>query len=179
MKLEVPPFAMFFISLGCLFGAIATDPNSIVIKHLFWAGFVVSLGFSLFPSIKSMLTRGTFWGALMTTGLIVGIISLYVYNNPDSFITKGWTNTLLWALIAGILFQLVMLISGTFTKDSWNLMATLFVILFTAFLLHDTERVYKRAGMCMNKEINPDYIQESMNLFLDILNIFLYSDRLS
>ena len=49
-------------------------------------------------------------------------------------------------------------------------MAYVAVVLFTLFILYDTKRVQENSKTCV--EGKADYINESLNLFLDILNIF-------
>ena len=145
-NINVNPLITFLFTLSFLFATIYTQ--NIALKHVFWLGFIISISFILIPQIKSMMARGTFSSALMTTILILTVISIYVYYNPDSNLTQSWGHYLLWALIAGIIFQLIMILTNGFTPDRWNLMATIFVILFTLFLLYDTENLYKRAKTC-------------------------------
>ena len=40
--------------------------------------------------------------------------------------------------------------------------------LFSLFVLYDTKQIIKNADKC----VNPDYINQSLDLFLDSLNIF-------
>lgn len=42
------------------------------------------------------------------------------------------------------------------------------VFLFSLFIMYDTKRLFSDAQNC----INPDYINNSLNLFLDSVNIF-------
>ena len=126
----------FLFTLAFLFATIYT--KNLTLKHFFWLGFIISISFILSPQIKSMIARGTFTSALMTTIVILAIISIYVYYNPDSNITGNWGKYLLWALLAGIFTEIIMIFANGFTPDRWNMMATVFVVLFTLFLLYDT-----------------------------------------
>ena len=45
------------------------------------------------------------------------------------------------------------------------------VLLFVIFLLYDTKRLQINAKQCIEKTV--DYINESLGIFLDVVNIFV------
>ena len=49
-------------------------------------------------------------------------------------------------------------------------MAYFFIALFTIFILYDTKKIQVAAKMC--KESNVDYINQSLGIVLDGLNLF-------
>lgn len=174
------PLLVFLLSLGCLYGALVTPIDKIMQKHLFWLGFIGLVGCILYPQIKSMIQRGTFNNALRTTVVIALAVSAYIYFNPNSNLTNGWGQYLMWGLFSLIIYQIILIVFGRVTTQRVNAMSMVAIVLFTLFLIWDTENIYKRAKLCqenITSLVRPDYITESINISLDLLNIFVNSNR--
>lgn len=56
-----------------------------------------------------------------------------------------------------------------------NILNYCFVILFSLLLLYDTKKIQFNSKNC----IIPDYINESIGIFLDIINIFVNIGRVN
>jgi FtsH-binding integral membrane protein len=87
-------------------------------------------------------------------------------------------NMLSWGVYLGaalIVLLITMLLSALFISDKktqnsaqlW--ISRAMVVLFTFYIGFDVEILKENANLCMG---NPDYINESINLYLDIINLF-------
>jgi len=77
------PWMLLFGSLGLLIGTHATDYyTNPVLKHLFWGGFMATMGLSMVPLIQ-MASLPIIYDAMFATGLTVGGLGLVAYNAPS------------------------------------------------------------------------------------------------
>jgi FtsH-binding integral membrane protein len=132
-----------------------------VAKHLVWFAYLAALTYIFIPSIAGSQN-------VMTTAFITAVLFLvmsFIANVFRDKISTGWGKYLQMALIGLILVMIV----AIFLPQNNNFMRTISYItvgLFSLFILVDTKR------LLMDNCSNPDYINSSMNLFLDTLNIF-------
>ena len=155
---------------AALFGILSTDPKEIVPRHLLWLFFILAIGVMMVPIIKDKENNNQLGNALVTTMIIVVGVSVWAYMNPEKQITSGWRSYLLTGLIVLIVLQFL----NIFNNGEWRWISYFAVFLFCALLLHDTERLQLIAKDCSlsKKGVNPDYLRDSLNIFLDIINLF-------
>ncbi len=160
------PLIMLIISLGILFALLFLPSNYVILKHILWIAFVILLGSTFY--FYYLVAPDTFVSTLITTALLTIGLSILAFAKPE-WISLNWGPILFWSLFAGIVLQLVLIFIGS--KQSWgfrHLLSYGFIILFIFYLLYDTKRLQINALRC----IKADYITESLNLFLDIINLF-------
>jgi FtsH-binding integral membrane protein len=144
-----------------LFVIITMPARYFVAKHLVWFAYLAALTYIFIPSIAGSQN-------VMTTAFITAVLFLvmsFIANVFRDKISTGWGKYLQMALIGLILVMIV----AIFLPQNNNFMRTISYItvgLFSLFILVDTKR------LLMDNCSNPDYINSSMNLFLDTLNIF-------
>jgi FtsH-binding integral membrane protein len=119
----------------------------------------------MYPLYKKTINDNTFVKVLSTVFIITLILTLFVFfSKRETFSSLG--GYLLYGLLALIIFQLMDIIFLDYSYKKIKIYGIITVILFSGFILYDTD-------VLLSKSItNPDYPVESMNLFLDILNLF-------
>ena len=122
-----------------------------------------------------MKEKNVFNETIITTIIMVVAITFLAFWKPE-LISLKLGSILLVALIAGIIMRLVQFFTGNSSNKNMNLIfAYIFVILFSLFLLYDTKLLQVKAVHCetlIKKGIKPNYPRESMNIFLDLINLF-------
>ena len=140
--------------------------TSKIIKHILWVSFVISMAVIMYPLYKKTILDNTFIKVLSTVFIITLILTLFVFfSKRETF--SSWGGYLLYGLLALIIFQLMDIIFLDYSYKKVKIYGMITVILFSGFILYDTDVLLSKKNI-----INPDYPVESMNLFLDILNLF-------
>ena len=163
---------IIFATFGALIGVLMTDPKNMLVRHVLWIGFVILIGITLFPLVQDMQSSGTLTTALITTLTITVGIAVFSYAYPNKKISRNWGSYLFTGLIVLLFLQIFNLILGT---EEWSWVSYFAVFLFCALLLYDTERLNLIAKACREGTKSPsppDYLRDSLNIFLDIINLF-------
>lgn len=156
---------VFIFGLLCIISIYSIENK--LINHIFWVLFIVSMGYMLYPLYKEYKKTGIFYTTLITTALITLVISFYALKTNKNF--SGWGKYLFFGLLAFILFQIVDLFFNKNVSVERNKMyGYIGVILFSMFLLYDTNRL----KLVALYDKNPMYTRTSLSLFLDIINLF-------
>jgi len=154
----------FFLLFALLF--IENGP----FKYILFAIFCATFGQMLTGFTKRLQQENL----LSNTLVIVGTI--FVCMTGIGLLDKG--NMLDWGvyLSAGLFGLIVAMVVTSMTtktqKDAdivhlW--ISRIVVVLFTLYIGFDIEVLKENAKLCKS---NPDYINESMNIYLDVLNLF-------
>jgi FtsH-binding integral membrane protein len=169
-----------FISL---FVVIGTTNNNMVLKHIAWLICAISFGLTTYFTYKINRMNGTLASTFLSLILIVGILSYLAYNSPlDTF--DSWLKPMLIILCGLIFVQLIDLLffvkgaqANSFIQR-YRIYSWIGLLLFSGFLVYDTQHLIKKAhyitNVCSskNQSICADYPKESLNIFLDIINLF-------
>ena len=190
---------LFVLTLLALGATLWVDPRQTLAKHAAWLLFVALFGAMLHPIYAYTRARRVFMRTALTTiGVVLGLTALAFWR-PE-WISLSWGSALLVMLIAGIVLRVVMLLlrpsspppprvtrssadrnNSQASQDSewsrWLAWDTLlswgFVVLFSFLLLYDTKRLQVRAGQCGKPALPvPDYVNDSVGIFLDVANLF-------
>ena len=107
----------------------------------------------------------------LSTLMLVTTLSLVIYLFPN--IMKDSIYTYLFIGLIGLtiarLVELFMVYKNQKIDSNYNrILSYISVFLFSLFIMYDTKRLFIGAQNCTN----PDYINNSLNLFLDSVNIF-------
>ena len=128
----------------------------------------LSFGYILYPSYKLSQRNNSFISVILTLIAIMAIFSAIVYVNPD-IISLKWGPTLIAILIGVIIFSVInMLFDKNYRNPKW--LSYLIIILFIFFVMYDTKKIKIDAKKC--KESTVDYINASLGIVLDIMNLF-------
>lgn len=172
-------FAMFILTIIIIYGINYTQNK--LIRHILWLIFIFSIAYIMQP-IYNIIDANTLWKiiitvAILTTGLI------YYSSTVDINKFNSWSNYLFYSLLALIIFEcfdLVFSNGNSNTNFRYKLYSMIAIILFSGFLLYDTKKI-EQNGIILSKLCNNNsnlcdkflnYPGESLNIFLDIINLF-------
>jgi FtsH-binding integral membrane protein len=163
----------FLITIGLLIFLLRINPKKIVLKHILWLLFILMIGAMFYPLYKNIYNNKTIIMAMITTITLVIVLSAFAYIRPD-LISLSLGPVLLLLLVTAIVMEILSLIflrkyRMDPTSKLYKGITYFIIILFMVYILYDTKMLQIRAKEC----VSADYINESLNLFLDILNIFV------
>ena len=156
-----------FITMLCMFAPLMMAmkfrqafPANLGLVFLFT--FVEGLAISPILYIYGRTDPGLIGQAGMLTGSAFGVLTLYAFVSRRDFSAMGAFFTVgLWVLIATSLLNLFF---RNQTASLWLSGAT--VLVFSGLLVFDTWRLRNVYGP-------DDYVQAAVNIYLDLLNMFL------
>jgi len=106
--------------------------------------------------------------AVAITAVITVALTLYAFQTKRDFTTAG--GFLLSALLALISFSLLLMFFP-FNKMAHLAFASVGACLFSCYLVYDIQTMMDGKRM----QISPDdYVLAALNLYLDIINLFIY-----
>jgi len=157
-SMSLNPYLFMFILLigllGTVYGIVTVNPQKVLLKHTFWLLFVLLITVSF-----------------LTTLILVLTLTAIAFARPD-LIKFSWGPVLFFALLAIIVLEvIVLLVKGYKPTGLHRAISYIVIFIFMGYLLYDTKMMQVRAKQCI--EGSADYIRESVNIFLDLWNIFL------
>jgi len=172
------PFTILlaFGSIMLLVGLLFVPPKLFFTKHLLFIFQIILFGIIIYPYyIKN---KDLFEHVGITTLFILVALSAITYMNQD-IIKDSMGSYLLIGLIGLILARFVEIfityrnkeIPSTYSR----VLSYIAIGLFSLFMMYDTKKLIINSKNC----VNPDYINESLNLFLDSINMFTSLYRVS
>lgn len=167
-KSWVMSLLFFILVLGTLYLVQNISPSRIILKHIIWLVFVLMMGLITLLFYNISKDNESLHKVLLTLISILGIFTTIAFIKPE-WISLKWGHILFFVLMAIISATLL----NTFVFHSKKMLkytAYISILLFTLMLLYDTKKMQINAKNCVDGKA--DYINESMNLFLDILNLF-------
>ena len=164
--------AIFLVTIALLITLHFINVDKIVLKHIVWALFVLGIGLIFYPMYNSLTDKSVVLSAAFTTIMLTIGLSIIAYIKPN-WISLSAGPILFVLLVGGLIMEISLLIiyRKNYSKISNIFRATsyFFIAIFMGYILYDTKMLQIRAKEC----VKADYIQESLHLFLDILNIFV------
>ena len=177
-KINIHPYLcliILFVGLiGSVFGIVNIDPKRVLLKHLCWLVFVLLITLSFHPIHYSYYQAGL--GKMITIAFLVTLVlvltlTAIAFIRPD-FIKLSWGPVLFFLLLGVIIMELLLLlIKGFVPTIMHRIISYIVIFIFMGYLLYDTKMMQIRAKQCT--EGSADYIKESVNIFLDIWNLFV------
>ena len=163
----------FILVLGLLIITLAINPRNVFLKHVSWFLFAMASGLLVYPAYMISKKNNTLVRVLYSLIGILVFFSSVAFVRPD-WISLTWGPILLFLLVGVIILHLVFLFtkSKKYEEDSvypkWLSYGV--IVLFIFFVLYDTKLIQVNAKNCQEKTV--DYINESMGIFIDALNLF-------
>ncbi len=162
------PFIMFFVMMAPLFLAMRarkTFPMNIGLTLLFT--FVEGIWISPILYFYGRTAPGIIPQAALLTGSTFAVLTAYVWISKRDFSAWGSFLTVgLWVLIGTSLLNIF------FRNEAASLwIAAVGVLLFSGLLIYDTWRLKNEYGP-------DDYVMAAVQIYLDLLNMFLFVLRL-
>lgn len=160
---------LFLIVLLVLLFSVLSVPVG-PLKYALFAFLCVLLGQNLTGLEQRLKQKQLLSSVLFYTGTVfVTMVGLGLYDSQNML---GWGIYLSFALVALLVAMLfsALFIENPEERTSINMwISRLIVLLFTFFIAFDVEVLKENAKACKGE---PDYINESMGLYLDIINLF-------
>lgn len=159
----------FGLAIVALFAMYAINPRNVLLNHLAWLAFIVTISISVYSIWRYTEYRGTLTSTLVIVVLLVSAMTAIAFIKPD-WVKLSWGSALSVALLAGILAWVVPLFFSCARNmtDYYKGLSAIFVFVFMMLILYDTKLLRVKAEMCTV----PDYPTDSLGLFLDVLNLF-------
>ena len=155
-------------SICLLIGLLFIPPQLFFTKHILYIVEMMLLGILFYPYYVN--NKALFYHVAITTLSMLAVLTLVTFFLPH-LVKEGMFIYLFIGLIGVTIARIVEVImtyrNGKRPEFS-RFISYGSVVLFSLFIMYDTKKVLVNAEKC----VNPDYINESINLFLDSLNLF-------
>lgn len=144
-------------------------------KYVLFAAFCLVIGQTLAPKVDKLQEKGTLREVLVSVGGI--FVAMSVVGFLDNQNILGFEGYLFAALLGLIIARIVLMVGNWAGPDSMDFtkMNTLLnwftTILFSLYVAYDTQRLKDKTV-----QRGKDYVDASLGLFLDILNLFSSMD---
>lgn len=168
-------FVIFLLlSVGLLVMTMSINPRLVLLKHLVWIAFLSVIALIAYPSYIRSKTHNTLLPVLLSLVAILVVFSVVVYINPN-LVSFSWGPVLSFILVGFIISHLIFLFTmkkrtSTQNRKYIKLISYGIIILFIFFIMYDTKLIILGAKLCREK--TADYINQSMGIVIDALNIF-------
>tara|TARA_B110000908_G_C10243641_1_gene447539 strand:+ start:1285 stop:2010 length:726 start_codon:yes stop_codon:yes gene_type:complete len=162
-----PSTILIFIgSLALLVAVYFTPPKFFFTKHFLYIAQVILLGLFLYPYYVN--NKVLFKHIGLSTLLLLIVLSVVVFAMPE-LVKDYWGAYLLIGVLGVLIARIIeMVINPIGRQLRSRVISYISVVLFSLLVMYDTKKVIVHSQNC----VNPDYINESLNLFLDSLNLF-------
>ena len=112
--------------------------------------------------------KSLFAHAGITTACLLLTLSIISFMKPD-LISDSWNTYLFMSLLGLLIGRVVEMFSGIKHDSTYSrVLSYLSILIFSMYVMLDTQNIIANAENC----VNPDYINESVNLVLDSMNLF-------
>ena len=167
---------LIFIASFALIFVLPALPANTPLKYVAAISFAYLIGQLSGPLVETLDEQNILARTLfLATGVFVGMVLVGLYDKNNLL---GFGPYLLGALIGLIVAQFILFIltaTTTIQKEQYfegrKLLSFFGVGLFSLFAAYDTQVVKLHARQCKKQG---DYVNESLGLFLDFLNLFQY-----
>lgn len=157
------------LSIALLFILFILTPGPL--KYIVFAAFSIILGQILANSVKELQSKNILTDVLVTVaGIFLAMTAVGFYDNQNILGFGGYLFAALLGLVLARIAILIGVVGGapTNTLSSVNYaLSWVGTILFTVYVAYDTQRL-KEDSLLKKK----DYINSSLGLFLDAINLF-------
>jgi FtsH-binding integral membrane protein len=159
----VPYIASVIMVFVLTFFLIMMPPQNFGTKHVLWFAYLFCLSMVLSPS--RLNGNKVFKTLIISVGIF---LTLSVFANLfKDFVPLSWERQLIYVLLGLIVVSIISSVFYSNSKMIFTYISIISLIVFGLFTLIDTRKLEM---MDCN---NPDYINNTLNLFLDSVNIFL------
>jgi FtsH-binding integral membrane protein len=158
-------FALLFLSIGALILVMATSPSHLFGKHLAWMAWILIMSYIIYPLY--LKNKSLFEIVKLQTFMVLCFFTAVTFWKPH-LVKLSWGTTLMSLLLGLIVIRFAMFFSRTPLVGLNYALSYFGVVLFSIFLLYDTKILIKKAKAC----VRADYINDSLGVVLDGLNIF-------
>ncbi len=168
-------FFLFILNISLLIPLLMIPSSNPLLKHFILILWLVSFAIILYP-LKLRLEQKSssdIQNLMLIFIFLILSASILTLILPSQFL-YGLSLPLFIGLLGLIFAQIVDVLLGS---DNNKMISSIAVVLFTIFISYDTHLAIEASKSC--KENKADYIQYSMGLFLDFINLFSSLDNTS
>jgi FtsH-binding integral membrane protein len=164
------------------------DPKKQLIKHIVWIALIWTIAIVFNPIYNYTKNENILNKVLFTVGAMFLVMTYFAYTKPvtyfdslEPYLISGLIGILISRLV-NIIFSDFEQPSGFFGRDL--IISIISVVLFNGFLLYDTQKILKEGlildQICKGEDnmVCADYPIKSMNIILDLINLFTNTARL-
>lgn len=160
--------------IGILVLTMNINPRLVLLKHLTWLVFLTIVSLIAYPAYLRSKSHNTLLPVLLSLVSILVVFSVVVYINPD-LVSFSWGPILFFILIGFIISHMIFLFTMKKRTTAQNrkyikLTSYGIILLFIFFIMYDTKIIIVGAKLCQEKTV--DYINQSLGIVIDALNIF-------
>lgn len=151
-----------------------TKPSPL--KYVMFAAFCYIIGQILAPFVQKLEAKGTLREVLASVAGIFLAMTVVGFVDNQNFL--GFGGYLIAALLGLIVARIVLIVAKLGSPDSTDftkmntILNWLATVLFAVFIAYDTQRLKDR-----RVQKTKNYVDSSMGLFLDIINLFVSQDN--
>jgi FtsH-binding integral membrane protein len=161
---------IFIGSLLVFIPLLLMPPKYFITKHILYLFFLILSGIMLYPFYVK--NRNTFNHVGITTLLIFILLTFIAFAFPK-MIKDSWGTYLFMALCGLLIARVTELIIIHFKPEMYSTkfnkkISYIAIIIFILYTLYDTKNILINSKNC----VNPDYINGSLGIFLDSINLF-------
>ena len=157
---------LIFLSLSVLLGVMVWSPKDLLGKHAIWLVWVSIMAYILYPLLLQNPTL--FSHIKIITYTVMTVLTLFTFWKPH-LISLSWGTTLFILLVGLIIIRLLgLLFPPLYSSKMSYILSYVSLVLFSFFMLWDTKLLIIKAKKC----VNADYINDSLGVVLNGLNIF-------
>lgn len=175
-------FILFMVMLAFLIGFMiylkSVDPQYKIKKHLLWLIFIFC--FALLTVASYIILKPYLLYGVVGASALAVITFMVIKNNPN-IVTPTMQKYTSWAIVISVILLLVSSIMVKDTKTLITIMIIVTVVLIVAMvmkLLIHHKNIKDNEDKCKSGEIQPDYINESLGLFITFVNLMFDIARL-
>lgn len=171
----VLPFIItLIVVIGTLWITMKINPRHVILKHLAWLVFITTVSLLAYPSYLKSKESNTLRGVFLSLVAILVIFTVVVFIKPE-LVYFSWGPVLSFLLIGVIISHLIFMFTtnkrtSTQNKNYMKYSSYFIIVLFIFFIMYDTKLIIEAAKICSEK--TADYINQSLGIILDTLNIF-------
>ena len=158
------------ISIFLLIGAayLYYSSENIFIKHLACALLVIIIAYSG-KKLYDKYDKEDINKVLVKLMMVLTVCVLVAVLFPN-LIKPKMEIILIFALFIGVLFRII---DHFFMDEKYDsVSSTIFIMIFSGFMIYDTDRILKLKKLCIDNKLPADYLMNISNMFLDIINLF-------
>jgi len=133
--------------------------------------FTIATG-GLVGAVSACYTSGTVFMCAAMTVVIFFSMTLYAWTTKNDF--TGYGPYLFGGLMALFVASIFMFFFGATMPMMNKLIALAFVVLFTLYIVYDTQLIIGEYKGHKNEFSIDEYVLAAITLYLDIINLFLY-----
>ena len=142
--------------------------ENIWLKHLLWIALLSLLGVA-FKKVHEKYGNDKI-KAVISKLMMVLVVCIFIAIMFPQYIKPEWE----YILFLGLIILLILKVIDIFVfKNKYDsLLSKVTVFIFSIFVIYDTDRALQFSKQCSKSKLGPQYLENILNMFLNIMNLF-------